>query len=100
MELPIDTVAVPGRRNRRGSNPRASSSWSEAVRDGQLLVASMGTSELPAAEPRLGRRTARTFAAPSSSAQELIAAIGLEPRNGYSGRHLEPLQNLSGSGID
>src|SRR5205809_7023308 len=38
--------------------------------------------------------------APSSSAEELIAAIGLEPRNAHSGRHLEPLQDLSSSGID
>src|SRR5437870_295336 len=38
--------------------------------------------------------------APSSSAEELIAAIGLEPRNAHSGRHLEPLQDLSRSGID
>src|SRR4030095_11407772 len=36
----------------------------------------------------------------SSSAEKQIAAIGLEPRNGHSGRHLEPLQNLSGSRID
>src|SRR5262245_23733726 len=38
--------------------------------------------------------------APSSSAEELIAAIGLEPRHAHSGRHLEPLQNLSRSRID
>jgi hypothetical protein len=35
------------------------------------------------------------LAATSSSAEEQIAAIGLEPRNAHSGRHLEPLQNLS-----
>src|SRR5262249_51883545 len=29
-----------------------------------------------------------------------IAAIGLEPRHAHSGRHLEPLQDLPGSGID
>src|SRR5947207_10690150 len=38
--------------------------------------------------------------APSSSAEELIAAIGLEPRHAHSGRHLEPLQDLSRSRID
>src|SRR5262249_46003677 len=38
--------------------------------------------------------------APSASAEELIAAIGLEPRNVHSGRHLEPLQDLSRSRID
>ena len=36
----------------------------------------------------------------SSSAEEQIAAIGLEPRHGYSRPHLEPLQDLSGSRID
>src|SRR5208282_2169063 len=38
--------------------------------------------------------------APSSAAEEPIAAIGLEPRHGRSGRHLEPLQDLSRSRID
>src|SRR6266404_1039853 len=35
-----------------------------------------------------------------SSAEELIAAIGLEPRHAHSGRHFEPLQDLSRSRID
>src|SRR5208282_2655260 len=38
--------------------------------------------------------------APSSSADELIAAIGLEPRHAHSGRHLEPLQDRSRARID
>src|SRR5881397_2608161 len=38
--------------------------------------------------------------APSSSAEELIAAIGLEPRHAHSGRHLERFQDLSRSRID
>src|SRR5256885_9977969 len=38
--------------------------------------------------------------APSSSAEELIAAIGFEPRHAHSGRHLQALQDLSGSRID
>src|SRR5438552_3699434 len=38
--------------------------------------------------------------APSSSAEELTAAIGLEPRHAHSGRHVEPLQDLSRSRID
>src|SRR5260221_11311329 len=38
--------------------------------------------------------------AASASAEELIAAVGLEPRHPYSRRHLEPLQDLSGSRID
>src|ERR1700676_1018636 len=38
--------------------------------------------------------------AASASAEKLIAAIGLEPRHAYSGRHLEPLQDLSRSRID
>src|SRR5439155_18510881 len=36
----------------------------------------------------------------AASAEELIAAIGLEPRNADSGRHLEPLQDLSRSRIE
>src|ERR1700738_2538273 len=36
----------------------------------------------------------------SSSAEELISAIGLEPRNAHAGRHLERLQDLSRSRID
>src|SRR5438067_9321856 len=40
------------------------------------------------------------LAAASASAEELIAAIGLEPRHGHSGRHVEPLQDLSRSRID
>src|SRR6267142_713590 len=38
--------------------------------------------------------------APASSAEELIAAIGLEPRNVHSGRHREHFQNFSRSRID
>src|SRR5262245_47404321 len=38
--------------------------------------------------------------APSSSAEELLAASGLEPRNFHSGWHLEPLQDLSRARID
>ena len=36
----------------------------------------------------------------SSSAEELIAAIGLEPRHAHSGRHLELLQDFSRPRID
>src|SRR5262249_11145400 len=36
----------------------------------------------------------------SASTKELIAAIGLEARHAYSGRHLELLQDLSGPRID
>src|SRR6267154_564203 len=38
--------------------------------------------------------------ATSASAEELIAAIGLEPRHAHSGRHLEALQDLSRSWVD
>src|SRR6266513_5467031 len=53
-----------------------------------LFLASLG----PADGPHLP--------APSSSAEKLIAAIGLEPRHAYSRRHLEPLPDLSRSRID
>ncbi len=45
---------------------------------------------LPAAKARPGRWKALTFRS-LLSAEELTAAIGLEPRHTYSGRHLEPL---------
>src|SRR5437899_10361126 len=38
--------------------------------------------------------------AASASAEELIAAIGLEPRHAHARRHLEPLQDLSRSRIE
>src|SRR6266852_3586812 len=61
--------------------------------DGDLgAAARRGASLRPEDGPHLPAR--------SSSAEELIAAIGLEPRNVHSGRHLEPLQDLSGSRID
>ena len=37
--------------------------------------------------------------APSSAAEEPVAAVGLDPRHVHSGRHLEPFQDLSRSGI-
>src|SRR4030095_11760177 len=40
------------------------------------------------------------FPRPSSPTEEPIAAIGLEPRDVYSRRHLHRLQNLPGSRID
>src|SRR5580658_2506249 len=40
------------------------------------------------------------FAAASAAAEELIAAIGFEPRHAHSVRHLEALQNLSRLRID
>src|SRR2546430_14509883 len=55
---------------------------------------------------RLGRGTSPRSAygshlpAASASAEELIAAIGLEPRHAHSRRHLKALQDLSRSGID
>src|SRR5262249_934792 len=48
----------------------------------------------------LGPADGSHLSAPSSSAEELMAAIGLEPRNVDPGRHLEPLQDLSRSRID
>src|SRR5689334_1784417 len=38
--------------------------------------------------------------APGSAAEKLIAAIGLQPRDLYSVRHLEPVQDLSRCRID
>src|ERR1700730_15963270 len=38
--------------------------------------------------------------APSPPPEQLTAAIGPEPRHAHSGRHIEPLQDLSGSRIE
>src|SRR5205823_14553484 len=48
----------------------------------------------------LGSADGPHLSAPSAAAEELIAAIGLEPRNHHSGRHLEPVQDLYRSRID
>jgi hypothetical protein len=65
-----------------------------------LLELTLISESPPAAETRLGRRTALNLPARTSAAEELIAAIGFEPRHAHSGRHLEPLQDLSRSRID
>src|SRR5262249_58588773 len=39
-------------------------------------------------------------AAPSASAEEQIAAIGLEPRDAHASRHLKRLQHFSRSRVD
>src|SRR5262252_3584497 len=48
----------------------------------------------------LGPANGPHLATPRASTEELIAAIGLEPRHSHSRRHLECLQNLSRSRID
>src|SRR5436190_492540 len=48
----------------------------------------------------LGSADRPHLSALSSSAEEAIAAIGLEPRNAHSGRHLERFQDLPRSRID
>src|SRR5262245_48772502 len=52
----------------------------------------LGGSPGPAHDPHLP--------APTSSTEESITAIGLEPRHANAGRHLERLQDISVSGID
>src|SRR5204863_9202084 len=48
----------------------------------------------------LGTTDGPHLSTPASSAEELIAAVGLQSRNVDSGRHLQNLQDLSGSRID
>src|SRR2546428_8080624 len=76
----------------------------EARPPGPLRLLARGVDgDLGAAARRgasLGPPDGPHLAAPSSPAEELVAAIGLEPRNSHSGRHLEPLQDLSRSRID
>src|SRR5262245_35021569 len=55
---------------------------------------------VPSSSPAPGSADSPDLPARSSSAEELIAAIGLEPRNAHSRRHLERLQNFSRAGID
>src|SRR6266446_5515780 len=79
-------------RRYRRSPARAASitcSWS---RRGLGAAAFRGASFGPADGPHLPTL--------SSAAEELITAIGLEPRHADSGRHLEPIHHLSRSRID
>src|ERR1700737_1853 len=48
----------------------------------------------------LGPADGPHLAAPSASAEDLLAPLGPEPRYAPSGRHFEPLQDLSRSRID
>jgi len=50
--------------------------------------------------PSFGPANGPHLAAVSASAEKQLVAIGLEPRYGYSGRHLDSFQNLSRSRID
>src|SRR5262249_47946289 len=75
----------------------------DALRGTVRLLARGGDGDLGAAARRgaaLGPADGPHLPAPSSSAEELIVAIGLESRNDHSGRHLEPLQHLPSSRID
>src|SRR6202047_775831 len=78
----------------------------DAHRNGRQIQPSEDTT-CPGSTPRSGRRGASPgsadgshLPAASASAEELIAAIGLEPRHAHAGRHIEALQDLSGSRID
>src|SRR6266581_6110904 len=79
-EIDLQAVRSPGRLLARG------------VDGGLGAAARRGDSPGPADGSHLP--------APSSSAEEPIAAIGLEPRHAHSRRHLELLQDLSCSRID
>src|ERR1700723_2134276 len=48
----------------------------------------------------LGPANGSQFPAPAPSSSDLTPPIGLQPRNKHSGRHIEPLQHLSGPRID
>src|SRR5258708_13985314 len=85
------------------SSVRTSSSRYRSSPRGPLRLLGRGVDgDLGAAARRgasLGPADGPHLPAHSSSAEELIAAIGLEPRNVHSGRHLKPLQALARSGI-
>src|SRR5258707_1617291 len=72
-------------------DPGARGRWRRSRRVTNRLLA-RGVSPGPADGPH--------FPAPSSAAEELIPAIGLESRYAYAGRHLELLQDLSRPRID
>src|SRR5262245_7874445 len=79
----VDTHASP---------PGATVTRSGSPRSLRSTAATRGASPGPA--------DGSDLSAASASAEEPIAAIGLEPRHAGSGRHLEPLQDLSRSRID
>src|SRR5262245_15339398 len=67
---------------------RSSALISRALTRGRPRVTSFGSAD------------GSHLSAASASAEEAIAAIGLEPRHACSSRHLESLQDLSRSRID
>ena len=69
-----------------------------AAREGRLVDGHLGAASGRRASP--GPANGSNLPAGSASAEELIAAIGLEPRHAYSRRHLETLQDLSRSRIN
>src|SRR6185369_5207795 len=91
-------------RRRRSMRPGTNAVSSPASRERAARLLALGADRcLGAAALRgasFGAADGPHLSAPASSAEELIAAIGLEPRHGHAGRHLEPLQDFSGSGID
>src|SRR5262249_19157569 len=48
----------------------------------------------------IGTADGSHLAAVAAAAEELIAAVGFEPRHGDAGRHLDPLQDLARLRID
>ena len=70
------------------------------MRSGLIAIgaSSLGTAAGRGASP--GPADGSHLATAAAAAEELIAAIGLEPRHARSRRHPEPLQDLARSRID
>src|SRR5580658_31325 len=64
------------------------------------LLARGSDGNLGAAGPSPRSANGSHLGAVCAAAEELIAAVGFEPRHGHAGRHLERLQDLSRSRID
>src|SRR5215510_6354802 len=80
------------RNKRNGRDKPGHDKHTDDRRGARLAANGRGLSPGPADRSHLS--------AVSASAEELIAAIGFEPRHTRSTWHLEPFQNLSGSRID
>src|SRR5277367_6423441 len=65
-----------------------------------VLASPRAASSSPLARALLRPADDSQLAAASAAAEELIGAVGFEPRDACAGRHFQPFENLAGGGVD
>src|SRR6185503_9030061 len=90
------SFSTRGRRPEAARSTTAASTW----RRGSRLPRRISSAERRLLRVAPGPADRPDLPAPSASAEELLAAVGLEPRDEHSGRHLQGLQHFPRSGID